>query len=173
MLPEPSPPTTCPPHGIACISGRDVPTTGGHPPGFPLGQWQHPAISSYAIGSPTAPSICGRCRRDLDVGPPSAPGKLTAINRWLEEKIWKYGCMKGPHAPVRVRLRPLPSGGVRGVSGKEVHGDIRIVISHNDNTKYYRPGALHKALRGDFSVHPPKIETLSCLSSADNGQKGL
>ena len=27
-----------------------------------------------------------------------APGKLTAINRWLEEKIWKYGCMKDPVA---------------------------------------------------------------------------
>ena len=25
-------------------------------------------------------------------------GKLTAINRWLEEKIWKYGCMKDPVA---------------------------------------------------------------------------
>ena len=51
-------------------------------------------------------------------------------------------------------LRTLPSGGVRGVSGKEVHGDIRIVISRNDNTRYYRPGALHKALRGDFSPSP-------------------
>ena len=69
-------------------------------------------------------------------------------------------------------LRTLPSGGVRGLSGKEVHGDIRIVISRNDNTKYYRPGALHKALRGDFSPSTlRKRETLSCLSSADNGQK--
>ena len=23
-------------------------------------------------------------------------GKLTKINGWMEEKIWKYGCMKDP-----------------------------------------------------------------------------
>ena len=57
-------------------------------------------------------------------------------------------------------LRTLPSGGVRGLSGKEVHRDIRIVISRNDNTRYYRPGALHKALRGDFSPSPAEKKKL-------------
>ena len=52
-------------------------------------------------------------------------------------------------------LRTLPSGGVRGLSGKEVHGDIRIVIYYDNNTKHYRPGVFHKALRGDFSPSIP------------------
>ncbi len=37
-------------------------------------------------------------QKDLDVEAAVRSGKLTAINRWLEEKIWKYGCMKDPVA---------------------------------------------------------------------------
>ena len=37
-------------------------------------------------------------QRELDVEAAVRSGKLTAINRWLEGKIWKYGCMKDPVA---------------------------------------------------------------------------
>ena len=35
-------------------------------------------------------------QKDFDVSAVVATGRLTQINRWLEEKIWKFGCMKDP-----------------------------------------------------------------------------
>ena len=53
---------------------------------------------SYAIGSAYGAQYLLEMQKDLDVGAAVRSGKLTAINRWLEEKIWKYGCMKDPVA---------------------------------------------------------------------------
>ena len=53
---------------------------------------------SYAIGSAYGAQYLLEMQKDLDVEAAVRSGKLTAINRWLEEKIWKYGCMKDPVA---------------------------------------------------------------------------
>ena len=36
--------------------------------------------------------------RDFDVKAAISAGELGKINSWLEDKIWKYGCMKDPVA---------------------------------------------------------------------------
>lgn len=63
-----------------------------------MGQRQHRLFSSYAIGSAYGAQYLLEMQKDLDVEAAVRSGKLTAINRWLEEKIWKYGCMKDPVA---------------------------------------------------------------------------
>ena len=54
--------------------------------------------ATYAIGSAYGAQYLLEMQKDLDVEAAVRSGKLTAINRWLEEKIWKYGCMKDPVA---------------------------------------------------------------------------
>ncbi len=44
---------------------------------------------SYAIGSAYGAQYLLEMQKDLDVEAAVRSGKLTAINRWLEEKIWK------------------------------------------------------------------------------------
>ena len=51
---------------------------------------------SYAIGSAYGAQYLRQMQKDFDVYAAVATGRLTQINRWLEEKIWKYGCMKDP-----------------------------------------------------------------------------
>lgn len=51
---------------------------------------------SYAIGSAYGAQYLRQMQKDFDVSAAVATGRLTQINRWLEEKIWKYGCMKDP-----------------------------------------------------------------------------
>lgn len=51
---------------------------------------------SYAIGSAYGAQYLQEMSRDLDVDAVVRSGDLTPINNWLEEKIWKYGCMKDP-----------------------------------------------------------------------------
>lgn len=51
---------------------------------------------SYAIGSAYGAQYLRQMQKDFDVFESVRSGRLTQINRWLEEKIWKYGCMKDP-----------------------------------------------------------------------------
>lgn len=51
---------------------------------------------SYAIGSAYGAQYLRQMQKDFDVSAAVATGRLTQINCWLEEKIWKYGCMKDP-----------------------------------------------------------------------------
>ena len=51
---------------------------------------------SYAIGSAYGAQYLRQMQKDFDVSAAVATGRLTQINRWLEEKIWKFGCMKDP-----------------------------------------------------------------------------
>ena len=51
---------------------------------------------SYAIGSAYGAQYLRQMQKDFNVSAAVATGRLTQINRWLEEKIWKYGCMKDP-----------------------------------------------------------------------------
>ena len=51
---------------------------------------------SYAIGSAYGAQYLRQMQKDFDVYAAVATGRLTQINRWLEDKIWKYGCMKDP-----------------------------------------------------------------------------
>ena len=51
---------------------------------------------SYAIGSAYGAQYLRQMQKDFDVSAAVATGRLTRINGWLEEKIWKYGCMKDP-----------------------------------------------------------------------------
>lgn len=51
---------------------------------------------SYAIGSAYGAQYLLEMQKDFDVFEAVRSGKLTRINGWLEEKIWKYGCMKDP-----------------------------------------------------------------------------
>ena len=53
---------------------------------------------SYAIGSAYGAQYLRQMQKDFDVSAAVATGRLMQINRWLEEKIWKYGCMKDPVA---------------------------------------------------------------------------
>ena len=74
------------------------PPTGRASCRIPTGPTATSAISSYAIGSAYGAQYLLEMQKDLDVEAAVRSGKLTAINRWLEEKIWKYGCMKDPVA---------------------------------------------------------------------------
>lgn len=51
---------------------------------------------SYAIGSAYGAQYLLEMQKDFDVFEAVRSGKLTKINGWMEEKIWKYGCMKDP-----------------------------------------------------------------------------
>lgn len=51
---------------------------------------------SYAIGSAYGAQYLRQMQKDFNVSAVVATGRLTQINRWLEEKIWKFGCMKDP-----------------------------------------------------------------------------
>ena len=51
---------------------------------------------SYAIGSAYGAQYLRQMQKDFDVFESVRPGRLTRINGWLEDKIWKYGCMKDP-----------------------------------------------------------------------------
>ena len=51
---------------------------------------------SYAIGSAYGTQYLLEMQKDFDVFEAVRSGKLTKINGWMEEKIWKYGCMKDP-----------------------------------------------------------------------------
>ena len=53
---------------------------------------------SYAIGSAYGAQYLLELSKVLDVDAVVRSGDLTPINNWLEEKIWKYGCMKNPVA---------------------------------------------------------------------------
>ena len=53
---------------------------------------------SYAIGSAYGAQYLLELSKVLDVDAVVRSGDLTPINNWLEEKIWKYGCMKSPVA---------------------------------------------------------------------------
>ena len=53
---------------------------------------------SYAIGSAYGAQYLLELSKELDVDAVVRSGDLTPINNWLEEKIWKYGCMKDPVA---------------------------------------------------------------------------
>ena len=53
---------------------------------------------SYAIGSAYGAQYLLELSTELDVDAVVRSGDLTPINSWLEEKIWKYGCMKDPVA---------------------------------------------------------------------------
>ena len=51
---------------------------------------------SYAIGSAYGAQYYKEMNRDFDVKAALSAGELCKINRWMEDKIWKYGCMKDP-----------------------------------------------------------------------------
>ena len=51
---------------------------------------------SYAIGSAYGAQYYKEMSRDFDVKAAISAGELCKINRWMEDKIWKYGCMKDP-----------------------------------------------------------------------------
>lgn len=53
---------------------------------------------SYAIGSAYGAQYYKEMNRDFDVKAALSAGELCKINRWMEDKIWKYGCMKDPMA---------------------------------------------------------------------------
>ncbi len=51
---------------------------------------------SYALGSAYGAQLLIEMEKDLDVDVAIKSGKLTAINNWLREKIWKFGCLYDP-----------------------------------------------------------------------------
>ena len=51
---------------------------------------------SYAIGSAYGAQIMASMKKDVDVDACVAKGDLSPVNRWLTEKIWKYGTLKKP-----------------------------------------------------------------------------
>ncbi len=51
---------------------------------------------SYALGSAYGAQMIREMKKDVDVDSAIASGKLTAINAWLREKIWKFGCLYDP-----------------------------------------------------------------------------
>lgn len=53
---------------------------------------------SYAIGSAYGAQYYKEMNRDFDVKAAISAGDIGRINSWLEDKIWKYGCMKDPVA---------------------------------------------------------------------------
>ena len=53
---------------------------------------------SYAIGSAYGAQYLREMSGALDVDAVVRSGDLTPINNWLEDRIWKHGCMKDPVA---------------------------------------------------------------------------
>lgn len=53
---------------------------------------------SYAIGSAYGAQYLLEMSKELDVDAVVRSGDLTPINNWLEDRIWKHGCMKDPVA---------------------------------------------------------------------------
>ncbi len=51
---------------------------------------------SYALGSAYGAQILDEMKKDIDVDAVIASGKMSAINDWLREKIWKFGCLYDP-----------------------------------------------------------------------------
>ena len=51
---------------------------------------------SYALGSAYGAQLLDEMKKDIDVDAEIRSGKLTKINDWLCEKIWKFGCMYDP-----------------------------------------------------------------------------
>ncbi|MBO5767473.1 MAG: carboxypeptidase M32, partial [Clostridia bacterium] len=51
---------------------------------------------SYALGSAYGAQLLNEMKKDVDVEAAINSGKLTAINDWLREKIWKFGCLYDP-----------------------------------------------------------------------------
>lgn len=51
---------------------------------------------SYALGSAYGAQMLKEMQKDIDVEASIKSGKLTAINDWLREKIWKFGCLYDP-----------------------------------------------------------------------------
>ena len=51
---------------------------------------------SYALGSAYGVQMLEEMKKDIDVDGSIRSGKLTAINDWLREKIWKFGCLYNP-----------------------------------------------------------------------------
>lgn len=51
---------------------------------------------SYALGSAYGAQYLAEMKKDIDVDAEIRSGKLTKINEWLKEKIWKHGCMFDP-----------------------------------------------------------------------------
>ena len=51
---------------------------------------------SYALGSAYGAQLLNEMKKDVDVDAAISSGKLTAINDWLREKIWKFGCLYDP-----------------------------------------------------------------------------
>lgn len=51
---------------------------------------------SYAIGSAYGAQYLREMEKEFDVYGAVSSGRLTQINRWLEEKIWRHGCMMDP-----------------------------------------------------------------------------
>lgn len=51
---------------------------------------------SYAIGSAYGAQYLHEMEKDFDVYGSLSEGSTEKINAWLEDKIWKYGCMKDP-----------------------------------------------------------------------------
>jgi len=51
---------------------------------------------SYALGSAYGAQLIKEMKKDIDVDAVIKSGKLTLINDWLREKIWKFGCLYNP-----------------------------------------------------------------------------
>ena len=51
---------------------------------------------TYALGSAYGAQILNEMKKDIDVDAVIKTGKLTEINSWLREKIWKFGCLYDP-----------------------------------------------------------------------------
>ncbi len=51
---------------------------------------------SYALGSAYGAQLIKEMKKDVDVDAAIKNGKLTPINDWLREKIWRHGCMYDP-----------------------------------------------------------------------------
>ena len=51
---------------------------------------------SYALGSAYGPQMLIEMEKELNLADEIASGKLTKINDWLREKIWKHGCLYTP-----------------------------------------------------------------------------
>ena len=53
---------------------------------------------SYALGSAYGPQLLLEMEKELNLNDEIASGKLTKVNDWLREKIWKHGCLYTPTA---------------------------------------------------------------------------
>ena len=51
---------------------------------------------SYALGSAYGAQLLARMKQTVDVDACLEKGDLAPVNAWLEEHIWKYGCLYKP-----------------------------------------------------------------------------